>query len=384
MSLLKNRILQFGKNRQLSISRLPAKSPIQSPWICSRCLRQQRRYAQTAVDDPNFTSIVDHPAKLVRTGRKHGYGIIILGINSPSDVHSNPSHFSTLSLPSISLYYKKTNNIFPPSAHPHYRLRPRHLADPAPQLENHSHHTLRGPTRTRPFNPTPTDRPQRYRRLRLPPRRRHRPFPPRPGDARRSAAARRARRLPRHHAAGARRGGEDTGQPGVDRERKTRAAEPAERVGGCAAGRAGDGARAAAGAVEAELVHARESTRSGGVLLSGCRGDGGGGRGAGGVGGGDDGAGFADGAGSGGEGGADWEAGGSELEEYSFAIYIYVVSLGCIFFKAFEGEMLRTWIANVLPFGRYSLSLATSVMLWMVLRKPPSSIARRVRQNREW
>lgn len=33
---------------------------------------------------------------------------------------------------------------------------------------------------------------------------------------------------------------------------------------------------------------------------------------------------------------------------------------------------------------RYSLSLATSIMLWMILRKKPSSITQRVTRNREW
>jgi len=34
---------------------------------------------------------------------------------------------------------------------------------------------------------------------------------------------------------------------------------------------------------------------------------------------------------------------------------------------------------------RYGLSLATSVMLWMLVRKRPNSEAmRRVRQNRNW
>ncbi|KAF2090339.1 COX1 assembly protein-like protein Shy1 [Saccharata proteae CBS 121410] len=35
-------------------------------------------------------------------------------------------------------------------------------------------------------------------------------------------------------------------------------------------------------------------------------------------------------------------------------------------------------------FTWYSLSLATSIMLWMVVKKPVSSISRRVRQSREW
>lgn len=33
---------------------------------------------------------------------------------------------------------------------------------------------------------------------------------------------------------------------------------------------------------------------------------------------------------------------------------------------------------------RYALAAATSVMLWMVVKKPPADIARRVRQNKEW
>lgn len=36
------------------------------------------------------------------------------------------------------------------------------------------------------------------------------------------------------------------------------------------------------------------------------------------------------------------------------------------------------------PSPRYSLCLATSIMLWMIVRKPPSYIANRVRQNKEW
>ncbi|KAJ0123180.1 SURF-family protein [Diaporthe amygdali] len=35
-------------------------------------------------------------------------------------------------------------------------------------------------------------------------------------------------------------------------------------------------------------------------------------------------------------------------------------------------------------FTWYSLSLATSIMLWMVIRKPPSDIAKRVRMNKHW
>ncbi|EGE09557.1 COX1 assembly protein [Trichophyton equinum CBS 127.97] len=45
---------------------------------CGR--KTQVRRAHTPAEDPNWTSIVDNPAKLVRTGGKHGYGLIILAI----------------------------------------------------------------------------------------------------------------------------------------------------------------------------------------------------------------------------------------------------------------------------------------------------------------
>ncbi|KAK3943182.1 SURF1 family-domain-containing protein [Diplogelasinospora grovesii] len=39
-----------------------------------------RRHAQQPGDDPSFTSILDNPPELVRTGRRHGPGLIILAI----------------------------------------------------------------------------------------------------------------------------------------------------------------------------------------------------------------------------------------------------------------------------------------------------------------
>lgn len=48
--------------------------------ICRRCQKQQqKRFAHTPADDPNWISVADHPAKLVRTGQRHGPGLIILG-----------------------------------------------------------------------------------------------------------------------------------------------------------------------------------------------------------------------------------------------------------------------------------------------------------------
>jgi surfeit locus 1 family protein len=49
--------------------------------ICARCRRQQIRFSSNRqlADDPRWLSVVDHPAQIVRTGRKHGPGLIILG-----------------------------------------------------------------------------------------------------------------------------------------------------------------------------------------------------------------------------------------------------------------------------------------------------------------
>lgn len=34
--------------------------------------------------------------------------------------------------------------------------------------------------------------------------------------------------------------------------------------------------------------------------------------------------------------------------------------------------------------NRYALSAATAIMFWMVVKKPPTDVARRVRQNKEY
>ncbi|KAF2427590.1 SURF1-domain-containing protein [Tothia fuscella] len=42
--------------------------------------KHQRRFYQNPADNPNFTSIVDEPAVMIRSGRKHGPGLIILAL----------------------------------------------------------------------------------------------------------------------------------------------------------------------------------------------------------------------------------------------------------------------------------------------------------------
>lgn len=70
-------------------NRLTIAIPLQR-WICTQCLRrsplkpstllrQQRRLQSNPADSPGFQSIVDSPAKLVKSNRKHRpFGVIIL------------------------------------------------------------------------------------------------------------------------------------------------------------------------------------------------------------------------------------------------------------------------------------------------------------------
>lgn len=46
----------------------------------SKLPRQQRRHASNPADSPEFTSIVDNPPQLIRAGRRHGWGLIVLAI----------------------------------------------------------------------------------------------------------------------------------------------------------------------------------------------------------------------------------------------------------------------------------------------------------------
>ncbi|KIN07672.1 hypothetical protein OIDMADRAFT_37093 [Oidiodendron maius Zn] len=63
-------VQQWRRLRNPPISRCPA----------CRHLSQSARRARQAADDPDFLSIVDHPPNLVRTGKRHGAGLIILAL----------------------------------------------------------------------------------------------------------------------------------------------------------------------------------------------------------------------------------------------------------------------------------------------------------------
>jgi hypothetical protein len=52
---------------------------------CAKTFRRhQRRFYQNPADDPAFTSILDNPPQLMRSGKRHGPGLIILGTSYPS------------------------------------------------------------------------------------------------------------------------------------------------------------------------------------------------------------------------------------------------------------------------------------------------------------
>lgn len=60
-------------------SRIPQSSLLAHPIQYLR-YAPQRRFAHNPADNPNFESILDKPVKLVQAGKKHGPGLIILGI----------------------------------------------------------------------------------------------------------------------------------------------------------------------------------------------------------------------------------------------------------------------------------------------------------------
>ncbi|KAL2831225.1 putative COX1 assembly protein Shy1 [Aspergillus cavernicola] len=69
--------------RPISSTRSP-RTAFKPDSICARCRRQQIQIRSInngqMGDDQRWLSVVDHPAKIVRTGRKHGPGLIILAL----------------------------------------------------------------------------------------------------------------------------------------------------------------------------------------------------------------------------------------------------------------------------------------------------------------
>lgn len=66
---------------------LPRGSSLRHSWTFSRrkvlfsehIPYTQQRLAHNPADSPDFLSIVDNPPVLVKSGRRHGYGLIALG-----------------------------------------------------------------------------------------------------------------------------------------------------------------------------------------------------------------------------------------------------------------------------------------------------------------
>ena len=63
-------------------------------------------------------------------------------------------------------------------------------------------------------------------------------------------------------------------------------------------------------------------------------------------------------------------------------IFTWYVIFGA--FRLWSDDVACEWIPRLTSYHRYSLSAATAIMFWMLVRKPPSDIARRVRQNKAW
>ena len=122
--------------------RVPRPSILQSrQWTCPQCAfksrpqtRVQRRsYASQPGDSPEFTSIVDNPPQLVRAGgKKHGWGLLVLGAMSQSPYPMPALYFMVLTQSNFSLY-------------PRHCFCTRLLAGPTSGLEDGTTGPLRGP-----------------------------------------------------------------------------------------------------------------------------------------------------------------------------------------------------------------------------------------------
>lgn len=165
-----------GAARRSAASFLLPKSVCRAQPIAPRPRAQPRRpvssssrrqYKQPA-DNPDFHSILDNPPELVRSGRRHGPGLIILGttgnnINSLVFIFlfkQIPFYSITLT-PSPRTTHKKKKN----SHHTAHSLRPRHVASLPPAMEDGPAGQVRGPPRAATAPAPASRRPGRRRRL---------------------------------------------------------------------------------------------------------------------------------------------------------------------------------------------------------------------------
>lgn len=78
---LSNRV--FGTATRLTLYRSNwkgSKIAYFRPCLACRYLSNTARRTVQPADDPNFISIVDNPPNLIRSGKRHGVGLIILGM----------------------------------------------------------------------------------------------------------------------------------------------------------------------------------------------------------------------------------------------------------------------------------------------------------------
>ncbi len=64
-----------------SLAHSTARQLVHDTTAARRRLSQtpRRRRAKQPAEEADFTSVLDHPPQLVRTGRRHGPGLLILG-----------------------------------------------------------------------------------------------------------------------------------------------------------------------------------------------------------------------------------------------------------------------------------------------------------------
>jgi hypothetical protein len=111
MSASRTFLKQISQERRLlCISKNPRSSLVSRCPSCRQLSYTSRRPARQAGDDPNFMSIVDNPPNLIRTGKRHGPGLMVLGLSPGSKRNSENS--SNLEI----------------SPHPHNGFRFRNLA----------------------------------------------------------------------------------------------------------------------------------------------------------------------------------------------------------------------------------------------------------------
>ena len=144
----------------LNFTRLTSLRRALLPRICPKCKQLSplhRRYAHNPADDPYFQSVVDNPAVLVRSGQKHGPGLIVL---------------SQSSWPVLYLVLYLTLH----STHPSHRIWPRDMASLQTSMENRLDSEIRRSYTQAAPAPTATYRSSCHQGLRLSASGHYRPF----------------------------------------------------------------------------------------------------------------------------------------------------------------------------------------------------------------